>query len=90
MARYTKKELNKFQSELEGILERKGYLVHSGKGRFQPGQCRVHKDKRIVINKFAPLKYRINFLVEKVKDLDELSTFYIKPVVREKIEEWSI
>lgn len=90
MARYTKKELNHLQSELEEILERKGYLVYSGKGKFQPGQCIVHQNKRIVINKYAPQKHRVNFLVEIVKNLDQNSTFYIKPAIREKIENWSV
>ena len=90
MPKYTKKEIQKFQAELEEILERKGFTIHSGKGRFQPGQCLVHQNKRLVLNKFAPLKNRVNFLVEKVKELDESSTFYIKPAVREKIEKWSV
>ena len=90
MARYTKKEIKKFQAELEDILERKGYTIHTGKGRFRAGQCLVYKNKRLVINKFTPLKHRVNFLVEKVKELDETSTFYIKPAVREKIENWSV
>ena len=90
MAKYTKKEMTKFQAELEDILERKGFTIHSGKGRFRPGQCLVHQNKRIVLNKFAPLKHRVNFLVEKVKEIDESSTFYIKPAVREKLENWAI
>mgnify|MGYP006277344919 CR=1 FL=1 len=90
MAKYTKKELRKFQSELEEILERKGYTIHSGKGRFRAGQCLVHKNKRLVINKLTPLKHRINYMVQVVKELDESSTFYIKPAVREKLANWSV
>jgi hypothetical protein len=90
MARYTKKELNQFQDELEEILERKGYRVYRGKGKFRAGKCVVHQNRKIVINKLTPLKHRVNFLVELVREIDNSNPFYIKPAVREKLEKWSL
>jgi len=87
MAQHSDKYLNQFKEELSNILEKHGYSIYSGKGKFKAGKCMVHNDNKIVLNKYAPLEHRVDFLVDMVTRLD-LTKVYLKPATRKKVEKW--
>ena len=40
------------------LANRMGFRIIKGKGDFNGGDCRVHEDKVIVINKVRPIEYQ--------------------------------
>ena len=57
----------------------------SGKGNFAGDYCLVDEDRYIVLNKNKPMEQRLKRLAVAFSQLD-LSNIYIKPAVREMIE----
>ena len=68
------------------LAERMGFRIVKGKGDFNSGGCRVHKDKVIVINKIKPIEYQSKTIAEGLAK-HGLSDHYLIPAVRSYIEE---
>ena len=63
-----------------------GFRIIKGKGDFNGGDCRVHEDKMIVINKVRPIEYQSKTIAEGLAN-HGLSNHYLIPAVRTYIEE---
>lgn len=72
--------------ELEQLVEKAGYTIRKEKGTFRGDSCVVEGDKLVVLNKNKPLQLQVGLLARVLKD-KELHDVYIKPVVRNHLEE---
>jgi hypothetical protein len=63
MVKYTATYL----SRLEDIFKEASYRIRYEKGTFKSGSCLIEENRVIVINKFASLDNKINFLIEALK-----------------------
>ena len=61
--KYTSNLLGK----IEELMKEAGYKIRYERGTFKSGSCVLEDTKVIVINKFASLDTKINFLLEVVK-----------------------
>ena len=68
------------------LAERMGFRVVKAKGDFNGGDCRVHEEKVIVINKIKPIEYQSKTIAEGLANFG-LSDQYLIPAVRSFIEE---
>jgi hypothetical protein len=66
-----------FLAKLEALLKEAGYTIRSEKGNFRSGQCVLLQSQVLVVNKFASVENKVQFLVELVRseeiDPDKLS-----------------
>ena len=62
-----------------------GVRIIKGKGDFNGGECRIHEDKVIVINKVRPIEFQSRTIVEGLANYG-LSDYYLIPAVRSYIE----
>ena len=65
MIKYTKH----FLSKLEDIFAESDYVIRYERGQFQSGLCVLNQHKLIVINKFADLEGKINYLLQAIKQV---------------------
>lgn len=72
--------------ELEDIAKQLGYRVRYEKGNFVGGDCRVHEDKILVINKFLPIEGRISTIVKALARIGTENVF-VTPHVRKLLDE---
>ena len=72
--------------EFEDIASQMGIRILQEKGNFKGGFCLLETEKIIVINKHKPIEQRINALSKAFSKLDT-SEIYLKPLIRELIEE---
>lgn len=63
MIKYTATYLGK----LEDIFKEASYRIRYERGTFKSGSCVIEESRVIVINKFASLDIKINFLIEALK-----------------------
>ena len=77
---------NKIFEYLVELANRMGFRIIKGKGDFNGGDCRVHEDKVIVINKVRPIEYQSKTIAEGLAN-NGLSDHYLIPAVRTYIEE---
>ena len=77
---------NKIFEYLVELANRMGFRIIKGKGDFNGGDCRVHEDKMIVINKVRPIEYQSKTIAEGLAN-HCLSDHYLIPAVRTYIEE---
>jgi hypothetical protein len=86
MKKLSKARQDSLKQELQEILEKLGYEVVYGKGMFKESTCVVRQDRKVVINVYTPLDLQLRFLIDLLHTLD-LSKIYIRPVVRELLDE---
>ena len=72
--------------EFEDIASQMGIRILQEKGNFKGGFCLLETEKIIVINKHKSIEQRINALSKAFSKLDT-SKIYLKPLIRELIEE---
>lgn len=65
MVKYTKH----FLSKLEDIFAESDYILRYERGQFQSGLCVLNQHKLIVINKFADLEGKINYLLQALQQV---------------------
>lgn len=63
MVKYTATYL----SRLEDIFKETSYKIRYERGNFKSGSCLIQENKVIVINKFASIDTKINFLLEALR-----------------------
>ena len=68
------------------LADKMGIRIVKGKGDFDGGNCRVKKDKVIVLNNLKPVENQSRTVVEGLTNYG-LSNHYIVPAVRSFIEE---
>jgi hypothetical protein len=59
-----------YLSKIEEVYKEAGYRIRYEKGSFKSGSCTIEDNKIIVINKFASIDIKINFLIEALKTLE--------------------
>jgi hypothetical protein len=64
MVKYT----NTYLTKLEDLFKESSYKIRYERGNFKSGSCIIEESKIIVINKFASLDTKINFLIEALKN----------------------
>ncbi len=79
--------LEALYNELEEVAARLGLQVILDRGPFTGGACLLEGEELIVLNKSTPLEQRTRVLAEALCRKD-LSGIYLKPAVREVIEEY--
>lgn len=79
--------LEALYNELEEVAARLGLQVILDRGPFTGGACLLEGEELIVLNKSTPLEQRTRLLAEALSRKD-LSDIYLKPAVREVIEEY--
>ncbi|HEX6983030.1 MAG TPA: hypothetical protein VF181_09735 [Balneolaceae bacterium] len=72
--------------ELEQLVEQAGFTIRKEKGTFRGDSCIMEGDKLVVLNKNKPEQLQVGLLARVLKDR-ELQDIYIKPVVRNHLEE---
>jgi len=72
--------------ELEQLIEKAGYTVRKERGTFQGNHCVVEGEKLVVLNKKRPVEQQIGLLA-RVLNKDHLRDMYIKPAVRNDLED---
>ncbi len=77
----------RFQSELEKIIEDLGYQLRKEKGSFQGDFCVLDGDKIVMINKNYPAEFHIGQMVRFLSERD-INDIYIKPAVRKELDKW--
>lgn len=77
---------DKLLLELEQLVGRAGYDIRKEKGTFRGDSCVVEGDNLVVLNKNKPMQQQVGLLARVLKDKD-LHDVYIKPVVRNHLEE---
>ncbi|MBC8456087.1 hypothetical protein H8D59_02460 [bacterium] len=63
-----------------------GYQLICEKGNFNTGDCLIHSEKKIVVNKNAPVESQIHDLA-KLFSTFELSNLYVLPKIRKLIDD---
>ncbi len=69
--------------ELAGQL---GYQLIREKGNFNTADCLIHSEKKIVVNKNAPIESQIHDLA-KLFSIFDLSQVYVLPKIRKLIDD---
>lgn len=59
-----------YLSKIEDVFKEAGYRIRYEKGSFKSGACTIEANRVIVINKFASIDIKINFLIDALKNLD--------------------
>lgn len=77
---------DKLLLELEQLVERAGYTIRKEKGTFRGDSCVMEGEKLVVLNKKKPPQQQVGLLARVLKDND-LQDIYIKPAVRNHLEE---
>ena len=72
-------------SDLMEIFEKLDYKIIMDKGSFNTGYCILEDKKIIVINKNRPYENRNRILCEILSSMD-FSNYYIKPYIRDMLE----
>ena len=72
-------------SDLMDIFEKLDYKIIMDKGSFNTGYCILEEEKTIVINRNRPYENR-NKILCKILSSINLSGYYLKPYIREMIE----
>ncbi len=72
--------------ELEDIAKKLGYRVRYEKGNFVGGDCRVHEEKILVVNKFLPIEGRISTIAKALSRIG-VGNIFITPQVRKLIDD---
>ncbi len=80
-------KLDVLYRELEELAERLGLVVILDKGPFTGGACILEGEELIVLNKSTHLEQRARLLAMSLAGRD-LSGIYLKPVVRQAMEEY--
>ena len=75
----------KIIEEFGFIAKELGIRIIKDKGNFSGGFCLLKKEKIIVVNKNQPLEQRVRSLCKAFSKLD-ISTIYIKPIIRKMIK----
>lgn len=73
-------------TELEQVAKDLGYSIRYEKGDFSGGSCVLNQQKLILINKRVPIEAKLALLARAYAEFD-LDSIFIKPVVREYIED---
>lgn len=61
---------NAFLQSLELLYKEAGYRIRYEKGNFKSGACTLMENNVLVINKFASLDIKIQFLIELLKTIE--------------------
>ena len=77
----------KFQAELEAIVEELGYQIRKEKGSFRGDFCVLEGDKIVMINKNYPPEFHVGQLIRFLSEQD-LEDMFIKPIVRKEMDVW--
>lgn len=77
---------DKFLLELEQILEQAGYTLRKERGSFRGDECIIEGQKLVVVNKNKPIESQLGTMGRVLGQID-LSGVYLKPAVRNKLEE---
>jgi hypothetical protein len=72
--------------ELEQLVEQAGYTIRKEKGTFRGDSCIVEGENLVVLNKKKPEQQQVGLLARVLKD-KSLQDIYIKPAVRNHLEE---
>ena len=84
------KEINKKYEELVNdfieLSDKLNVKIVHDKGDFNGDNCLLFSDNFIVINKHKPLEQRVNILAKCFGKMD-LNNIYIKPMLRELIDQ---
>ncbi|MCW9705744.1 hypothetical protein [Fodinibius salsisoli] len=72
--------------ELEQLVEEAGYTIRKEKGTFRGDSCIVEGENLVVLNKKKPEQQQVGLLARVLKD-KSLQDIYIKPAVRNHLEE---
>lgn len=73
-------------ADLEQVAKDFEYTIRYEKGDFSGGSCVLKQQKLILINKRLPIEARMALLARSYTDFD-LDSVFIKPVVREFIDD---
>jgi hypothetical protein len=71
---------NNLLTKIEELMKEAGFKIRYERGTFKSGSCIIEENKVIVINKFASLDTKINFLLDVIKKV---------PVEEERLNEKS-
>lgn len=72
--------------ELEQLVEEAGYTIRKEKGTFRGDSCIVEGENLVVLNKKKPEQQQVGLLARVLQD-KSLQDIYIKPAVRNHLEE---
>lgn len=81
-----KRDENSILTELHELANLVGYNIRYEKCDFEGGNCLLKDQKLILINKKLDPKKKINVLSKNIKEIG-IDNVYIKPILREIIEE---
>ena len=84
-----KRDKDSILAELHELANFIGYNIRYEKGDFEGGNCLLKDQKLILINKKLDPKKKINLLSKNIKEIG-IDDIYIKPALREIIEEETI
>lgn len=80
---------NSVLADLQELANVIGYNIRYEKCDFEGGNCLLKDQKLILINKKLEPKKKINILSKNIKEIG-IDNIYIKPALREVIEEETI
>jgi hypothetical protein len=73
-------------NELEEVARQIGFRVRYERGDFAGGDCKLHEEKILVINKFVPVETKIA-TIAKVLGTMNIQELYITPQVRKLLDD---
>jgi len=79
-------KLNLILEEMMQIAQNMGVTVRKENGKFRSASCEIKSERLIVLNKSTPLETMSSALAVGLAQYP-IDDFYIKPVVRDYIEE---
>ncbi|MDG5766979.1 hypothetical protein QA596_05835 [Balneolales bacterium ANBcel1] len=77
----------KFQAELESIIEQLGYHIRKEKGNFRGDFCVLEGDRLVMINKNYPPEFHIAQMMRFLSG-QKIEDMYVKPAVRKEMDKW--
>ncbi len=72
--------------ELEETAKKLGFRVRYEKGNFQGGDCRVHEERVLVVNKFLPIEGKISTIARTLGRIG-VGNVFLTPQVRKLIDD---
>ncbi|MDX2129322.1 MAG: hypothetical protein SFU91_09830 [Chloroherpetonaceae bacterium] len=72
--------------ELEDASRKLGYKVRYEKGSFVGGDCRVHEDNILVVNKFIPIEGKIATIARALVRIG-VEGIFLSPQARKAVDE---
>lgn len=79
-------KINDILDELIQIAKNNGIEVRKDNGNFKSGYCTINEQEVIILNKTQPVK-NLAFMMANSIPTEVLSKTFIKPVIREFIDE---